>query len=116
MENICVVLIHSHSDPNRLETEVQQLYTPELEICYVRISECFDLLQRSTFLRKLRRVFAKIEMNVKPVSDISIYRLHLFIQWHKGLATEVAQKLNIFGKVLYRLWQGWKRQNGGIKG
>ena len=111
MENICVIMLHCDSNPKTLEGEIRELYTPELEICYVRISDRFNPLQRVFILRKIRKVFTKIEINVKPVSDYSINLLNTFINYHQNLASDIAQQLNIFGKVLYRVWQRWKSKD-----
>lgn len=110
MENIFLITVPSDSNPKYLESEMRSRYTPEIEICYVCISKRFNLLQRAGIVRRIRKVFLKTEMTVKPVSDKSIHLLHTFIEWYQGLAEEVASSLNIFGKVLYRLWQRWRSE------
>ena len=104
MENLCLIMVHCDTDPKALDRELRELYSPQIEICYVRISQRFNPLQRALILRKVRKVFTKIELHIKPVSDYSIHLLNTFICWHQNLAKEVANSLNIFGKVLYRLW------------
>ena len=105
MENICLIMVHFDANPSELEAKARELYSPRFETCYICISDRFDLFQRSSILRKFRKVFTNITLDVKPVPDKSIYRLHKFICWHQSLTSEIANRLNIVGRVLYRLWQ-----------
>ena len=105
MENICLIMIHCDTNPNELEAKARELYSPVVDTCYVRISKRLNLLQRAYVLRKFRNVFTRVHWDVKSVSDYAIRLLNTFICWHQNLAADVAHQLNVFGYVLYRLWQ-----------
>ena len=89
-DNICLICIHCDASLGMLQARVEQLYAPEVETVYVRISKRVNLFRRARMLKVIRKVFKSVELDVMSVSDRQIYLIAAFNDYigkrrrHKG--------------------------------
>ena len=73
-DHICLICIHFDASLDLLQRHIQRLYSPEVEIVYVRISQKVGIIDRARMLKAIRRVFVDVDIDIVTVSD---YQIHL---------------------------------------
>ena len=79
-DKLCLLCIFSDASLETLEKHLQDLYSPQIETVYIRLSDKINLLRRASILKEIRTVFKYAEFNIRSVTE---HQIHLIAAFNK---------------------------------
>ena len=80
-DHLCLICIHFDASLDLLQRHIQRLYSPEVKIVYVRISNEVGIIDRARMLIAIRRVFVGVEIDILEVSEMQIHLVAAMVEY-----------------------------------
>ena len=80
-EKLCLICIHNDASLDLVKQHLQRLYSPDVQVVYIRISEDLDVISRALMLKAIRKVFRGADLDILTVSESQIHLVAAMVEY-----------------------------------